>query len=109
MHDAVERGATIAPAISHQVRSARPTSSLLREDIILTEAKVERIVPALDQTISAVAILGATPESATQLASAVNVAELARITPGKAWTTSSACSVINPSPSCERCARRARC
>lgn len=60
-----------------------PRLRLLREDIILTEAKVERIVPALDQTISAVAILGATPESATQLASAVNVAELARITPGK--------------------------
>ena len=60
-----------------------PRLRLLREDIIVTEAKVERIVPALDQTISAVAILGATPESAAQLASAVNVAELARITPDK--------------------------
>ena len=60
-----------------------PRLRVLREDIIATEAKVEHIVPALDRTISAVAILGATPESAEQLASAVSISELAGMTADK--------------------------
>jgi hypothetical protein len=60
-----------------------PRLRVLREDIIATEAKVEHIVPALDRTISAVAILGATPESAEQLASAVSISEIAGMTADK--------------------------
>ena len=60
-----------------------PRLRLLREDIIATETKVEKLVPALDQAISAVAIMGATPEAAEQLATAVTLAELAGVTPDR--------------------------
>jgi len=60
-----------------------PRLRLLREDIITTETKVEKLVPALDQAISAVAIMGATPEAAEQLATAVTLAELAGVTPDR--------------------------
>lgn len=56
---------------------------VLREDINTTETNVERIVPALDQVITAIAIVGATPESAASLASAMALAELAEISPTK--------------------------
>ena len=60
-----------------------PRLRLLREEIIATETKVEKLVPALDQAISAVAIMGATPEAAEQLATAVTLAELAGVTPDR--------------------------
>jgi len=60
-----------------------PRLRILREDIINVESMVERVVPSLDQVITATAIVGATPEAAAQLASAVSFAELAEINPSK--------------------------
>ena len=60
-----------------------PRLRVLREDIINVESTVERVVPSLDQVITATAIVGATPQSAAQLASAVSFAELAEIGPTK--------------------------
>ena len=59
-----------------------PRLRQLREDIINVESRVEQIVPALDRTISAVAIVGITPEVASKVANAVSAAEITKFASG---------------------------
>ena len=59
-----------------------PRLRQLREAIINVESRVESIVPALDQTIASVAILGVTPDVAKSMASVVATAELAKFAHG---------------------------
>ena len=55
-----------------------PRLRQLREAIINVESRVESIVPALDQTIAAVAIVGVTPDVAKSMANVLTTAELAK-------------------------------